>query len=59
MPNIFIRKSLSLKYVTKMSFAVVANDFNATPVSIWNALYCSLNLIIKTWPAAIGMKFII
>ncbi len=52
MPNVLLGKSLSFKYMTKMTFAVRAYNFYSLSISIWYSLDLPRNLVVKAGPSA-------
>jgi hypothetical protein len=58
-PCVFRREALAFKDMPQMTAAVGAHNLDPAAVGIQVALDCPFNLIIKAWPAAVGIKFIV
>jgi hypothetical protein len=50
--DVFVGKTFTLKYVAEMAIAIGADNFHSPTVGIRLTAHRVVNLIIKTWPAA-------
>jgi hypothetical protein len=59
MADVFVGFAFALKNMPQMTITVVAKDLNSNSVGVSFPFDCSLNLIIKAWPTAMGLKFVL
>lgn len=55
--SIFLGVAFARKHMTEVAVAVSAADLGPPAVGIRNLLYGTREMIIKSWPAATGIKF--
>jgi len=52
-------ESFAFKHMTKMAFAVGADDFDASTIGIGHAFYRIGAFVITTWPTTMGYRFML
>ena len=58
MPSVFLRHLLALEDMAQMAAAVFADDLRAAAIDIRHSLHGAGNLVVKTWPATVAVKFV-